>query len=192
MARPKEFDRTKALDKAMHLFWEQGYEATSIQDLCEHKGINRGSLYDTFGDKHSLFVETLLRYRDLNMSQTDSSEGALFGLIGIRQLFSEIVEASIDDLQQSGCFFVNTTAELASHDVEVATLCIENRRGYETMFVHLLTQAEEANEIAKGRDLRQLARFLVNTIYGIRITAKTTNDREILEDIMKAAVSILR
>ena len=62
MARPKEFDRTQALDKAMHLFWQQGYEATSMQDLCNHMGINRGSLYDTYGNKHSLFLEGIQRY----------------------------------------------------------------------------------------------------------------------------------
>src|SRR5581483_9686973 len=65
MARPKMFDRTERLDKAMELFWSRGYEATSIHDLLVHLVINRQSLYDTFGDKHTLFLETLKRYEEL-------------------------------------------------------------------------------------------------------------------------------
>ena len=55
MARSKEFEENEVLDKAMKLFWEQGYEKTSMTDLVEHMGIHRRSLYDTFGDKHHCF-----------------------------------------------------------------------------------------------------------------------------------------
>ena len=68
MARPKEFDQDKALDKAMTLFWQKGYEATSIQDLVDHLGIGRRSLYDTFKSKHDLFIAALDRYQALNRS----------------------------------------------------------------------------------------------------------------------------
>src|SRR5437588_10770448 len=64
MARPKTFDRTEMLDRAMELFWYRGYEATSIHDLLEHLEISRQSLYDTFGDKHALFLEALKRYEE--------------------------------------------------------------------------------------------------------------------------------
>jgi AcrR family transcriptional regulator len=64
MARPKEFDSDQALDKAMEPFWRQGYEATSIKDLVRHMGINRGSLYNTFGHKHRLFLACMDRYCD--------------------------------------------------------------------------------------------------------------------------------
>ncbi len=65
MARHKEFDQDEALQKAMEAFWARGYEATSMQDLVEHMGINRQSLYDTFGDKHSLFLKALDRYHEV-------------------------------------------------------------------------------------------------------------------------------
>ena len=65
MARRKEFDRDEALHKAMEVFWSRGYEATSVGDLVEHMGINRQSLYDTFGDKHSLYLAALDRYREV-------------------------------------------------------------------------------------------------------------------------------
>ena len=59
MGRSREFDENVVLQKAMELFWEQGYEKTSLSDLVEHMGIHRRSLYDTFGDKHTLFLKTL-------------------------------------------------------------------------------------------------------------------------------------
>jgi AcrR family transcriptional regulator len=62
MARPKTFDRTQILDKVVELFWDWGYEATSINDLLDYLGIRHQSLYDTFGDKHGLFLEALERY----------------------------------------------------------------------------------------------------------------------------------
>ncbi|MDQ0889655.1 AcrR family transcriptional regulator [Paenibacillus sp. V4I9] len=66
MPRPKEFDQEIALDKAMELFWQQGYERTSIQDLVEKTGVHRGSLYDTFGDKNQFFLTCLDRFRQVS------------------------------------------------------------------------------------------------------------------------------
>ena len=63
MARTKDFDEDEVLDKAMYLFWNQGYNGTSMQDLVDGLGISRSSLYDTFGDKHSLFIKTLENYK---------------------------------------------------------------------------------------------------------------------------------
>ena len=68
MARPREFDETKALDCAVELFRQQGYEATSVRDLTEHMQISRQSLYNTFGDKHQLFLSALDRYRDQSVA----------------------------------------------------------------------------------------------------------------------------
>ena len=65
MARHKEFDRDETLQKAMEVFWSRGYEAASIEDLVKHMGINRQSLYDTFGDKHRLYLLALDRYREV-------------------------------------------------------------------------------------------------------------------------------
>src|SRR5258708_33708597 len=65
MARQKEFDRDEVLHKAMEVFWTRGYEGASVQDLVKHMGINRQSIYDTFGDKHALFLQALDRYREI-------------------------------------------------------------------------------------------------------------------------------
>src|SRR5215207_11169722 len=96
MARHKEFDRDEALQRAMEVFWARGYGATSVGNLVRHMGINRQSLYDTFGDKHALYLQALDRYREVEGRQ-------MFELLerpgsvkkALRQLFEGIVDGSL-------------------------------------------------------------------------------------------------
>ena len=191
MARPKAFDRNQALDKAMRLFWQKGYKATSIEELCQHMGINRGSLYATFGSKHALFLEAIERYKEFNGIQVGIDEQASSGIAAIETIFSDVIDNSVHDENPSGCLISNTIAEFAPHNTEIAAICIDNRKEYEAVFHNLLTHAEQRDEISHGKDLTVLAQFLVNTLFGLHITSKTTNDRKILESIVNAALSAL-
>src|SRR4051794_15823962 len=113
MSRHKEFNREQALHKAMEAFWSRGYEATSIEDLVKHMGINRQSLYDTFGDKHALYLQALERYREVESRK-------LFELLErrspvklvLRQLFTGVVERSLSGAERRGCFMSNAMSEL--------------------------------------------------------------------------------
>src|SRR5210317_807979 len=110
MPRVKLFDEQEVLTKAMNLFWKQGYAATSVQDLVSHLGINRASLYDTFGDKEQLFRKSFELYRRINIeglkqfleSYEDIREG-------FSKLFENAIQESITDKDRKGCFVVNTT-----------------------------------------------------------------------------------
>ncbi|EWM18325.1 TetR/AcrR family transcriptional regulator [Kutzneria sp. 744] len=106
MVRHKEFDPDTAVADAMDLFWRRGYEATSVQDLVEHTGVGRRSMYDTFGDKHSLYLRALDRY--LTLAEDGFREkAAADGLSAIRSLFSLLLESPADDFR--GCLFVNSS-----------------------------------------------------------------------------------
>jgi len=103
MARPKEFDCDVVLDKAMALFWRQGYEATSIQDLVTHMGINRQSLYDTFGSKRQLYLAVMDRYIDRVVSRRLTVVNASSAATGaIRQFFSDVVAFAVSDKDNKG------------------------------------------------------------------------------------------
>src|SRR5713226_2211779 len=114
MARQKEFDREETLHKAMEVFWSRGYEAASIRDLVKHMGINRQSLYDTFGDKHALYLQALDRYCEVQSRK-------LFELLerpgsvkkNLRELFEGVVEKALRDRERRGCFMGNAMSELA-------------------------------------------------------------------------------
>src|SRR5215213_1374460 len=116
MARPAEFDRTKIVEKAMNQFWEKGYEATSVQDLTEAMGIKPGSLYNSFQDKHTLFLEALDRYRATEGSYLfEQLAKSKSGKQGITIFFEGLVDQLVSDPDNRACFILNSTLEMASH-----------------------------------------------------------------------------
>lgn len=193
MARPPEFDRTVALRQAMGLFWKQGYEATSVQALGAALGLNPGSLYNAFKDKHSLFLATLDCY-----VQTEHAGACKIlyeqadGTAGIRQFFEVVVAASIADPDNRGCMMLNATAELAARDPEVRVRAEASRAAMLAMFRQALAAAQQHGEIAQERDLDTLAAFLVTTLYGLQMTAKISGDRHALLAIVDQALLVLR
>jgi TetR/AcrR family transcriptional repressor of nem operon len=190
MARHKEFDRDEALRKAMEFFWSRGYEAASVNDLVKHMGVNRQSLYDTFGDKRSLYLEALDLYREVE-------ERKLFGLLerpgsvkkALRRLFQSVVEESLCDQARRGCFIGNATSELAGRCPETAAKACRNMAAVEEALYRALLRGKMNGEIKNGRDLRATARFLYSNLQGLQLVAKATRDRKTLEDIVKVTLS---
>lgn len=191
MARTKEFDREVALDRAMHLFWRKGYEAASLQDLVEVMGIGRQSLYDTFGDKHALYLAALDRYGEVlgaHMMATLAEPGPVKP--ALRRIFDWLIEESLCDGRR-GCFAVNATVERAACDAETAKRMEANFAGVEEQLRQALEQAQASGEIGAHHSSWALARYLFNAIQGLRVTAKVTTDRATLEDIARVTLSVL-
>ena len=192
MARHKEFDRDEALHKAMEVFWSRGYEAASIEDLVGHMGINRQSLYDTFGDKHALYLQALDRYREVEgrkMFELLEKSGSVKR--ALRQLFGRIVEGSLCDQARRGCFVGNAMSELAGRCKETAARTCSNMAAAEEALYRALLRGKREGEIKGGRDLRAVARFLYSSLQGLQLMAKATRDRKTLEDVVKVTLSVL-
>jgi TetR/AcrR family transcriptional regulator, transcriptional repressor for nem operon len=188
MVKSKQFDKHVALDEAMDLFWERGYHATSIQDLVDRLGVNRQSLYDTYGGKEQLFLSALERYRELQgapLRRTLEREGP--ARVVLRQFFEEMIE-NLTGGECKGCFMANTTTGLAGQDESIFNICAANHRQLEAAFSGLLLRAQQNGEIAADRALLPMARFLVNTINGLGVTAKATRDKKVLEEIVDVAL----
>jgi TetR/AcrR family transcriptional regulator, transcriptional repressor for nem operon len=192
MARPKEFDVNRTLAKAMDVFWTRGYEATSMQDLVTHLGVNRQSIYDTFGDKRGLFVAALENYAiqaNTNIGGALSQPGHIRDVL--HNLFETTADAAIQDNPRRGCMMVNTAIELAPHDPEIERRVKESLGNNEEHFYRALTVAQERGELNRDRDARALARFLNSTLQGLQVTAKANPDRATLGDIINTALSVL-
>jgi TetR/AcrR family transcriptional regulator, transcriptional repressor for nem operon len=191
MARTKEFDREAVLDKAMRLFWRQGYEATSLHELTEAMGIGRQSLYDTFGDKHALYLAALDRYC-ATVGEPLFAPLAEPGPVklAIRRVFERAIEGSVDE-GRHGCLMANAIAELAPRDRDVACRAEANLTGAEEAFRRALERGQAAGEVAAHHDARTLARYLFNALQGLRLTAKTTPDRRVLTEIVDVTLSVL-
>ena len=188
MARTKEFDPDVVLRAAMDLFWRRGYEATSMQDLVDHLGIGRGSLYATFGSKHELYLLALDRYAEESGDralEVLSQPGPV--LPAVRSFLRGFLYESLTD--QKGCLVTNTAIECA-HDRPIARRVESNWDGLETAIAGALVRARSQGELAAGKDPRALARFLVTLVQGLKVMAKVPDERR-MRDAVDQALSLL-
>jgi TetR/AcrR family transcriptional repressor of nem operon len=192
MPRAKAFDPDAALQKAMQVFWERGYEATSIEDLVQGMGINRFSLYSTFGDKHQLFVAVLERYCATVVADLMGElEHSAAGLAAIRRFFTRLVEFFAAARGWRGCLITNTAVELAPHDAQAAAKVQAYVVRLEEAFYRVLLQAQQARQLAASHACRDLARFLAGSALGLGVLAKTSPGRQALEGYAAVVVSVL-
>jgi TetR/AcrR family transcriptional regulator, transcriptional repressor for nem operon len=191
MAGKKAFDPRQVLEKAMNAFWERGYEGISIEDLVQCTGIGRGSLYDTFDDKHSLYLAAL----DWYLASVRAQTVALLDQTGtlqevLEQLFQTQIDVLLSDPHHRGCFLVNASLEMAPHDAEVNQIVQSALQELEEGLYRLLIKAQVAGDLSWTQDPHQLAHFLVGTLVSIRALARVKPDRRVLQDVAKTAVSV--
>jgi TetR/AcrR family transcriptional repressor of nem operon len=191
MARTKEFDPDSALRAALDLFWRQGYEATSMQDLVEHLGIGRASIYATFGSKHELYLRALDRYcEELGGRSGHLLSGSGPALPGVRRFLESLAAEALEDPDRKGCFVTNTAVEFLPRDESVAELVDIGMNGLQAAIAGALVRAQEQGELSADKDPQALARFLVTFVQGVRVMAKRP-DRQRLTDAVDQALSLL-
>jgi TetR/AcrR family transcriptional regulator, transcriptional repressor for nem operon len=194
MPRQKEFDLEAALDGAMATFWTKGYTATSIEDLVTRMGIQRGSLYATFGNKRSLFLSALGRYqRVVTRELLAALEAPGSGLAAIRRFFRLRVEGSLDRRRPPGCLVTNSAVELSPRDRGAAARVGGSLVTLEAAFLRALERARVQGEVAVAAtlDLRALARFLTSSAQGLSVMAKARAERAVLEDVVEVVLAVL-
>jgi TetR/AcrR family transcriptional repressor of nem operon len=196
MPRPKEFDNNTALDAAIEVFRRQGYEAASVQDLLDAMGINRGSLYDSFGNKHSLFLAALDRYDQRRYEEVCAVLKRYDGdtvVTLFERYYRQIIGLAIPSHRDPfGCLMTNSSMALASSDPAIATRATRNWARMECVLLEALMEARRHGEIqGDERRLRSLARYLLGVGKGLRVAAKYPCDQETLEDIAKIALETL-
>ncbi|WP_369246438.1 TetR/AcrR family transcriptional regulator [Streptomyces sp. R41] len=193
MARTKEFDPDAALQAALELFWQRGYEATSMSDLVERLGVGRASIYATFGNKHELYLKALDRYqqaRDPRLLRELSQPGP--ALPAVRTVVRRFAtEAATEGKRLSGCFVTNTAAELAAHDATAARRVEHSWDHIETVLHSALVRAQAQGELPEDRDPRALARMLLVLMQGLRVVGKASTDPARVQDAAEQALVLL-
>ncbi|MEM1401475.1 MAG: TetR/AcrR family transcriptional regulator [Pseudomonadota bacterium] len=193
MGRPKSFDEERVLDQAMAVFWDRGYEATSIQDLVEATGINRASMYDCFGDKRGFFQAALERYMETVSAQRLARlDGDKPVRHRIRDYFRDIVAFAEGPGRRLGCMVTNSLIELAPRDAELNTRLNAGVRALEDRFDRLIIEGQVSGEIDPAKDSRAIARFLAATVQGMRVISRgAIYDGPALHDIVNTALATL-
>ena len=158
----------------MDLFWERGYEATSISDLEAHLGLGRQSLYNTFGDKHDLFLKALERYTGLRADGPNRHLAAPdAGVDAIRAFFDETITGLTQPGPRKACMVANTIMELGPRDAEALARCENARRVTLNGFRHTLQNAIRKGELPTGYDVEGGATLLLAQMFGLGVLAKT-------------------
>ena len=193
MPRKKEFDVDTVLNRAMEAFWARGYQATSLNDLLDCMQIQRASLYNAFGDKRTLFLETLRRYDALYRQaevakrvKMDSPRQAILGF------FQDTVTTVIVQKARNGCFLINTALELSPHDPEVAEFVRTAFTHMEQKFFRkMIDKGRAGGEIAKSVVPAPTARALLSLYIGLIVLSRSRPEKLLLESIVKQAETLI-
>ncbi len=187
MARPRAFDRDVALGAALDVFWRNGYEATSTDDLRYAMGIGRQSLYDTFGDKRRVYLEALERYQTRSVDAVVAQlRAGPSPLAAIRSVVSAYASASAEE-RALGCLGVSAICEFGSADKAVAALGAAAAARLQDAFETALREAVRAGEVRPSLDPHAGALFLQSLLLGLKISAKAGTSPQNLRDVANVA-----
>ncbi|MBU2581678.1 MAG: TetR/AcrR family transcriptional regulator [Alphaproteobacteria bacterium] len=184
----KQFDKTAVLEKVLGAFWSRGYEATSIQDLVDCTGVNRASLYATYGDKRQLFLAALESYDESRRRMLAELEATYPPREAIRQLFLSVTQGIGGGAPDRGCFITNTALELAAHDEEINVVVGEAQADVEAFLIRMLRKAKAAGEVASQLKCSQTARGLLAALIGLLVLVRSRPEKFLLHSIVEDAM----
>lgn len=185
LGRPQEFDTDKALKQAMHAFWENGFDGTSLQDLLDSTGLSKSSLYQAFGGKQELFLRCLDECAkglkdDLQKGLAASESAVQF----LEETFKSAAAEARRTKKPKGCLIMNTVSEFSQGDPEIARHVAMGVDGFKEVFVAALERAKREGSIAKKSDTDQLGNYLLSSMSGIRSMVKGGMDAKSVEEII--------
>ncbi|MCI0492775.1 MAG: TetR/AcrR family transcriptional regulator [Planctomycetes bacterium] len=192
IGRPLEFDPTVALDAALEVFWRQGYEATSMQDLLTAMGLSKSSFYQTFGGKQELFEQCLKRYSErltaeLSAGLARSQSAKKF----IAAILLKIADEARSADRPRGCLVMNTAAEFGQSDRGVARRVRAGVTGFRDVFLAAIKRGIDAGEIRPTHRPEALADYIVSNISGLRTMVKAGADPRTVKRVANVVLAAL-
>lgn len=193
VGRPLTYDTDHVLDEAMALFWQSGFEATSLSDLVEVMHLSKSSFYQGFGSKHNLFVQCLERYRTQTTAMLrDRLSLAESGHQFVADTLAWAIEEVFADLDPKGCLIMNTASEFSQRDPQIAELVHEGLETYRAIFEEAVVRGQQEGGIRADKEAGVLASYLVTTMSGLRTMVKAGTDRAALTEMVAIALDALQ
>jgi TetR/AcrR family transcriptional repressor of nem operon len=192
MSRLEEFNREYAVRQAMDVFWEKGYNGTSMQDLVDATGLNRSSIYNSFGSKIKLYRTTLQFYQ--------KESGGLFQkallnakdpLEAMRLIFESFLPQMLSKEGDRGCYAMNCKSEMSNRDGDVRKWLLATQENTLNIFTELIKEGQEQEVINTKEDSTTYAYFIFNAFQGFRMTGILVKDRKVLETIIKNTIKVI-
>lgn len=195
MPRHKEFDPENCLDRVMHLFWEKGYQDTSMADLVQRSDVQRYGLYETFGDKQELFQRALDWYLSTVISQrlaTLESKDSEPSLTEIKIFFEQFIDYLDHPSSSLGCLICNTAVEGTVHDQIVISRVQQYLERLRRAFARALKSAQRNGELAESTDIVQITEFLTGSVLGVSTYARSPASREDVKRYVSGILAMLK
>jgi TetR/AcrR family transcriptional regulator, transcriptional repressor for nem operon len=194
MARPIEFDENKVLTNAMEQFWKEGFEASSVQKLLDCTGINRGTLYNSFGDKDTFFKSCVDQYNSLVEKQIAASlkNEKLGAWDAIQAYFDESVSGVSNKHRSMGCLLVNSICESINYDKEMRKVVRGSLATIRKALLARLKEAHKNKKMKKGISAEFAADVLMNTFHGIRVNSRDGKNAKQLNELLKFSLASLK
>ena len=194
MARPVEFDEDKVLTNAMEQFWKEGYEASSVRKLLDCTGINRGTLYNSFGDKDTFFRACVEYYNTIVQKQIESSlkDENLSCWNAIEAYFEETISNVSQKQRAMGCMLVNSLCESVNQNRVLRKLVRDSLMLIRREFLVRLSEAKANKKLKKGLGIDFAADVLMNTLYGIRVNSRSGREIKQLKMLVKHSIDSLK
>lgn len=185
----KQFDTGAVLNRAMQAFWNRGYEATSMQDLVACTGVNRASLYATYGDKRALFLAALSTFADtVHFRRLAELEASYGPRDAIRESLMAFVPREGDRTAARGCFLTNTALELAAHDRDAGRIVATAQKQTEAWYARMIAEGKKRGEIPSRIEADDSARALLASLIGISVLSRSRPERSLLLAIAEDAM----
>ena len=192
MARAKQFDERQALIKAMLVFWEKGYEGTSIHDLETATNLNRTSIYNAFGNKRAVFERVMGCYKESVMSALFVElDGAPNIKEGIRRMLNGALDIHFDEDNPGGCLVVLSILESGQHDEQSQASMRQTIQDLKSTLQARLSKAKKSGELSKDLDAGSTATTIATTMAGMMVLGKANFTRAALKKTINQVVSLL-
>lgn len=191
MARPRAFDRDQVLDIAVNVFREKGFDGTSTEDLVTAMKIGRQSLYATFGDKRSLYLEALQRYNSVSVSEhIAAARQAASPIEVIESLLLHFAEPG-SGVAATACLGVNSICEFGTSDADVSRITHESGQALQRFLERTLLASRDLGEIDATVDPKAAAQFIAATLVGMKVSARSGANAATLRNIARFALRSL-
>jgi AcrR family transcriptional regulator len=189
--RPREFDLDEALDRALPLFWRDGYEGASVNEIAEAMGVSKPSLYAAFGDKESLYLRALSRYGERQRARhADILDAQPDARKAVEAFLLSVVDAHTDPALPGGCMVVSgtTTCDGSAVPESVKQALCEALKVGENTIGERLVRARREGQLAPSVDVTALATYFNTVLAGLSVQAKGQACREVLRGVVRSAM----
>ncbi|PFZ92282.1 TetR/AcrR family transcriptional regulator [Bacillus wiedmannii] len=191
MGRKISFNKEHALNKAMHLFWEKGYDATYISDLIEKMGISRSTLYDSFGDKDALFKLVLEHYKNYGSQKRQLLFSGINTKASLKSFFYQHIEKCYSDDIPKGCMITNSSLLIGQIDPTIEEILINNFNELEKVFKQVIEEGKKKGEISQEADTELVAYSLLSLNHSLNLMSKYKKEKNLAYHLVNKTIADL-